>query len=423
MSRRTVSLNEDDVMRAQEREQKAVGDARKDRDAKFKETWRVPPRYEVRRMLGSGAYGNVCEAKDREGKRRVAIKQARHLLDDLMDAKRILREVAILSMLDHRHVVKMYDVIVPENLKRFNELYIVLEVCDSDLKKLCRADVHLSPLHITSLLYNLLAGLHYIHSAGIWHRDLKPANCLVNEDCCVKICDFGLARAIGSSSLGPDLDEGGDREKRQLTGHVVTRWYRAPELILLQDSYTVAIDMWSVGCIYAELLGMLEGVKFADRAPLFPGHTCFPLSPHAGHKTDTKYYTKGQRDQMAMIVNLLGTPSAEDIAWIDGDDAQGYMRCFGKKEGTGVLSRFSILDPVGAELLDSMLVFNPFKRVGVRQALDHRLFRKIRDRKVETVAPEPVTLDFETEASLDEQTLRRFFLREVSKFHPREVTL
>merc|ERR1719215_1795577 len=102
-------------------------------------------------------------------------------------------------------------------------------------------------------------------------------------------------------------------EKRHLTEHVVTRWYRAPELCLLQGNYTAAIDVWSVGCIYAELLGLLEGTKYENRAPLFPGHTCFPLSPHEAHKNDTKYYTKGTRDQLSMICNLIGTPSEEDI--------------------------------------------------------------------------------------------------------------
>merc|ERR1719258_1034089 len=91
----------------------------------------------------------------------------------------------------------LYDIVAPSNMRTFEELYIVMEICDSDLKKLCRTDVTLSHLHINTLLYNLLVGLKYLHSAGIYHRDLKPANCLVNQDCSVKICDFGLSRAIG----------------------------------------------------------------------------------------------------------------------------------------------------------------------------------------------------------------------------------
>ncbi|CAE7938703.1 MPK4 [Symbiodinium necroappetens] len=196
---------------------------------------------------------------------------------------------------------------------------MVMEICDSDLKKLCRTDVTLTPLHINTLLYNLLVGLKYLHSAGIYHRDLKPANCLVNQDCSVKICDFGLSRAIEAAEQPhlhalPNTPRGeGDHDavpgvphtqrlKRNLTGHVVTRWYRAPELILLQENYTEAIDIWSVGCIYAELLGMLEGTRTQDRGPLFPGSSCFPLSPDHKHKTDYKYHTPGA--QLAVLLHL-----------------------------------------------------------------------------------------------------------------------
>ncbi|CAE7391602.1 MPK7, partial [Symbiodinium natans] len=196
--------------------------------------------------------------------------------------------------------VQIYDIVAPSNIHTFDELYMVMEICDSDLKKLCRTDVTLTPLHINTLLYNLLVGLKYLHSAGIYHRDLKPANCLVNQDCSVKICDFGLSRAIEAAEQPhlhalPNTPRGeGDHDavpgvphtqrlKRNLTGHVVTRWYRAPELILLQENYTEAIDIWSVGCIYAELLGMLEGTRTQDRGPLFPGSSCFPLSPDHKH--------------------------------------------------------------------------------------------------------------------------------------------
>lgn len=132
-----------------------------------------------------------------------------------------------------------------------------------------RTPVFLSELHVKTLLYNLLVGLKYVHSAGIYHRDLKPANCLVNQDCSVKICDFGLARTVDKPAANQKLPASprGEQEvvgvphtknmKKQLTGHVVTRWYRAPELILLQENYTEAIDVWSVGCIFAELMNMI----------------------------------------------------------------------------------------------------------------------------------------------------------------------
>lgn len=143
--------------------------------------WKVPDRYEVRHLVGAGSYGHVCEAFDHVKRKIVAIKKIHRVFEDLVDCKRILRELAILNRLSHDNVVKLTDICVPDDLNKFDELYIVLELADSDFKKLCRTPVFLSELHIKTLLYNLLVGLKYIHSAGIYHRDLKPANCLVNQ--------------------------------------------------------------------------------------------------------------------------------------------------------------------------------------------------------------------------------------------------
>merc|ERR1712007_47451 len=351
--------------------------------------------------------------------RLVAIKRIGHMFEDLIDCKRILREISILHKLDHENVVRIYDLPQPASLSSFDELYIVMEICDSDLKKLFRTDVELTQLHINTLLYNTLVGLKYIHSAGIFHRDLKPANCLINQDCSVKICDFGLSRAIGDeqdhlvalpntprgeSGEGPHampIVPSTARMKRHLTGHVVTRWYRAPELILLQENYTQAIDVWSVGCIYAELLGMLEGTKTDDRGPLFPGSSCFPLSPDNKHKTDYRFHTRGKHDQLNMIFNLLGTPSEADISQLERDDAKRYIRCFQHREG---------------DILAKMLRFNPQERVNVDRALCHRLFEGIRDETREKLSDIHVTLEFEKEPDLDESLLRRYFCKEIRRY-------
>lgn len=397
--------------------------------------WKIPSRYGVKQLIGTGSYGSVCEAFDHEQKRLVAIKRIAHMFEDLIDCKRILREIAILSKLQHEHIVAIYDIVAPKDMNTFDELYMVMEICDSDLKKLCRTDVTLTALHINTLLYNLLVGLKYLHSAGIYHRDLKPANCLVNQDCSVKICDFGLSRAIGDEQpylhALPNTPRGeGEAEappvpgvphtqrlKRHLTGHVVTRWYRAPELILLQENYTEAIDIWSVGCIYAELLGMLEFTKTQDRGPLFPGSSCFPLSPDHKHKTDYRFHTRGKHDQLNMIFNLLGTPSEKDIEQLERDDAKRYIRCFAQREGEGLHSKFPQVDEEAIQLLDQMLRFSPRERVAVTSALDHRLFQDVRDPIKETTAPSFITLEFEKEPDLDEVLLRKYFCKEIRKYH------
>jgi mitogen-activated protein kinase 1/3 len=411
-------------------------------------SWKIPQdKYEVKQLIGTGSYGSVCEALDKEKNRLVAIKKIGHMFEDLIDCKRILREIAILSKLQHDNIVAIYDIPEPlPALASFQELYIVMEICDSDLKKLCRTDVTLTMLHINTLLYNLLVGLKYLHSAGIYHRDLKPANCLVNQDCSVKICDFGLSRAIGDeqSQHLQDLpntprtgEEGGDdnrtvpivpgtaRLKRHLTGHVVTRWYRAPELILLQENYTEAIDIWSVGCIYAELLGMLEGTKTEDRGPLFPGSSCFPLSPDHKHKTDYKFHTRGKHDQLNMIFNLLGTPPEDDIERLEREDAKRYIKCFAARQGDGIQSKFPHVDKTSCDLLEKMLQFNPKQRIIVDQALDDPIFvvqpAPIRDISKEKCASKMVTLEFEKELDLDEKLLRVYFGKEIASINSSNV--
>jgi len=398
-------------------------------------SWQVPPRYDVRQIIGTGAYGSVCEAFDHEHNRLVAIKRVDDMFEDLTDCKRVLRECAILSKLHSENVVALYDIVAPRDMNTFEELYMVMEICDTDLKKLCRTDVSLTALHINTLLYNLLVGLNYLHSAGIYHRDLKPANVLVNQDCSVKICDFGLSRAIHDAKLDledlPNTPRGYDgaqqlvpvgrhtqRLTRALTRHVVTRWYRAPELILLQEHYSEAIDIWSVGCIYAELLGMLEGTRVQDRGPLFPGSSCFPLSPARRHRTDHRFHTRGSHDQLNVIFDLLGTPTAEQVGQLERDDAKRYVRCSAERAGRGFASKFPHVNNGAIELLEMTLRFCPQERATVAALLDHPELREVRDPARETKASHFISLNFEKEPDLDQWLLRKHFLDEARRYHP-----
>jgi len=407
--------------------------------------WHMPSRYKVVELIGSGSYGSVCQATDsgKPGEEElVAIKRCKKLFQDVIDCKRILREINILADLNHPNVVRVKDVFIDKwDINNFDELYIVMEICDADLKKLCKQDVNLTALHIKMLLYNLLVGLKYVHSAGIYHRDLKPANCFVNQDCTVKIGDFGLSRAIGGEhnhlSHLPHTPRGEDdnsppqpapavpptaRLRKNLTGHVVTRWYRAPELILLQEDYTEAIDVWSVGCIFAELLGMLEGMHYLDRGPLFPGSSCFPLSPDHKHKSDYKYHTQGKQDMLNKIFNTLGTPSKEDKATITRDDAKRYLEQFADRKGAGLQNHLAEVgcrpDDDSLDVMAKMLHFNYLKRITVAEALDHPLFSEIRTAEKETTSPSVINLPFEKEADLDEPLLRKYYWQEVGKYHP-----
>lgn len=246
-----------------------------------------------------------------------------NIFEDETDCKRILREVTLLRKLRHPCVVELIEICLPKDPESFTTIYVVMEFAESDLKKILKSTINLEILHIQTIVYNLLCAIKYLHESKVIHRDLKPANILVNEDCSIKLCDYGLARSItgvetaehyilkvqedkeetmNADRTEPKLmlgaksthdaemkdvkvDEKGEEivpkkddmrarllktkdmrknMKRELTGHVVTRWYRAPEIILLEKDYGPAIDIWAVGCIFAELLGMMK-----ENAPTF----------------------------------------------------------------------------------------------------------------------------------------------------------
>ena len=152
--------------------------------------------FEIKKQIGTGSYGKVCEALHLPSGQKVAIKKILNLFEDAIDTKRLLREIQILKQLNNPNIVKLYDILEPSEPKSFKSLYLILEHAQSDLKKLLKSSMFLTELHIQTIVYNLLSGLKYLHSARIIHRDIKPANILINEDCSIKICDFGLARSI-----------------------------------------------------------------------------------------------------------------------------------------------------------------------------------------------------------------------------------
>lgn len=158
--------------------------------------WEVGDDYECVKLLGQGSYGAVVSAIHKPTGKKVAIKRMDGVFEDEVDCKRILREINLLRKLEHPYVINILDVIDPKNHETFDSLYVVLELAESDLKKVIKSAIHLQIKHISTVVYNLLCAVKYLHSANVIHRDLKPANVLVNEDCSVKICDFGLARSI-----------------------------------------------------------------------------------------------------------------------------------------------------------------------------------------------------------------------------------
>lgn len=231
-----------------------------------KHTFTVDKRYDMIRVIGSGAYGVVISAKDSHCKSStnssVAIKMVPKAFSDEIDAKRILREIKLLNHFRHDNIVSLIDMMPPnvKYLEDFTDVYLVTELMETDLHRIIYSKQKLSIDHVQYFIYQVLRGLKYIHSCHVLHRDLKPSNLLVNSNCDLKICDFGLARGMHSPESISKSD--GKTPTLLLTEYVVTRWYRAPEIMLACHEYSYQIDVWSVGCIFAELI---------LRKPYFPG--------------------------------------------------------------------------------------------------------------------------------------------------------
>uniref|UniRef100_A0A7N5ZVU6 Mitogen-activated protein kinase n=1 Tax=Anabas testudineus TaxID=64144 RepID=A0A7N5ZVU6_ANATE len=210
----------------------------------------VGPRYTNLSYIGEGAYGMVCSASDNLTSQRVAIKKISPF-EHQTYCQRTLREIKILLRFHHENIIGINDILRARHIDQMRDVYIVQTLMETDLYKLLKSQ-RLSNDHVCYFLYQILRGLKYIHSANVLHRDLKPSNLLINTTCDLKICDFGLARIAD-----PEHDHTGF-----LTEYVATRWYRAPEIMLNSKGYSKSIDIWSVGCILAEML---------SNKPIFPG--------------------------------------------------------------------------------------------------------------------------------------------------------
>ncbi len=208
--------------------------------------------------------------------------------------------------------------------------------------------------------------------------------------------------------------------KQVLSHHVVTRWYRAPELILIQNNYTSAIDFWSLGCIFGELMTLLKDncVNPYDRKPLFPGKSCFPLSPPRDQTSIPRTnhgYPVDSRDQLNLIFDVIGTPLDEDMDFITDQHAKEYLKSFEKKPKKNLRERFMGSSEESLDLLLRMIEFNPNKRISIRECFEHPFFVKVRDIRMEVISNYTLNLDYENfELTVNE--LRNRFIDVINKF-------
>lgn len=259
------------------------------------------------------------------------------------------------------------DLIPPVSFSQFNDVYIVMDLMDTDLRSIIRSQQELSDSNIQYFIYQILRGLKYIHSANVLHRDIKPSNILVSAEMDVKLCDFGLSRAVDF-----------ENDPTMSTPYVATRWYRAPELLLMWDKTSRAMDIWSVGCILAEMLDQPK----PKRRVLFPG--------------------KNYLNQIDLILDVVGTPKESEIRGCSKGKQYMKTRPYRPKKDWKTL--FPEASCEALDLLDKMLQFDPMKRITTEEALMHPYLADMHDPSDEPVCE--TAFDFQYAQDMSEIELK-----------------
>jgi len=294
--------------------------------------------YKRLNTIEEGTYGVVHRAQDQDTGKVVALKKIKMEKTSGSFPITSLREINILMAIDHPNIVKLKEIVIGEDLK---SIYMVMEYLDHDMKMLLgQMKQPFRQSEVKTLMRQLLSAVDALHKGWILHRDLKTSNLLYSNNGVLKICDFGLARKYGSP-IG------------RYTELVVTLWYRSPELLLGSKRYSEAVDMWSVGCIFAE---------FLTRKPLFPGRT--------------------EMAQIEKIFDLLGSPSKEQWPEFENLPHAKNFR-WAKNKRSKLRAKFPkqnfgggfYLDDMGFDLLTKLLAFDPKKRISAEEALNHEWFR------------------------------------------------
>ncbi|WJX32008.1 Cyclin-dependent kinase C-1 [Trifolium repens] len=300
--------------------------------------------FEKLQQIGEGTHGQVYMAREIKTGEIVALKKIR------MDNKRegfpmtAIREIKILNKLHHENVIKLKEIVTspvrekddqgrPDENKYKGGIYMVFEYMDHNLKQLVdRPGMRFTIPQIKCYMRQLLTGLHYCHVNQVLHRDIKGSNLLIDNEGNLKLADFGLARSFSNE------------HNANLTNRVITLWYRPPELLLGATRYGPAVDMWSVGCIFAELL---------HGKPIFPG--------------------KDEPEQLNKIFELCGAPNEANWPGVQNTPLYNQFKpTIPMKRRLGeVFRRF---DPNALDLLEKMLTLDPAQRILAKDALDAEYF-------------------------------------------------
>merc|ERR1740117_2040051 len=277
-------------------------------------------------------------------------------------------------LMGHENIIKLLNVLKADNDQ---DIYLITDYMESDLHAVIRANI-LEEIHKQYIIYQLLKSLKFMHSGQMLHRDIKPSNILLNSDCRVKVCDFGLARSL--------VQQTDNATNPVLTDYVATRWYRAPEILLGSTSYTKGVDIWSVGCILGELL---------SGKPIFPG-------------TSTM-------NQLDRIMEVTGRPSPDDVDAIKSPFAATMLESLPMSRPRPLNEMFPSASVEALDLLRLCLNFNPSKRISAKDALRHPYVVQFHNPEDEFDCDRVIRIPIDDNTKLTVQDYRERLYNEVLK--------
>eukprot|EP00500_Bicosoecida_sp_ms1_P004548 CAMPEP_0203815314 /NCGR_PEP_ID=MMETSP0115-20131106/9954_1 /ASSEMBLY_ACC=CAM_ASM_000227 /TAXON_ID=33651 /ORGANISM="Bicosoecid sp, Strain ms1" /LENGTH=356 /DNA_ID=CAMNT_0050724211 /DNA_START=300 /DNA_END=1370 /DNA_ORIENTATION=+ len=331
-------------------------------------------KYEITQKLGKGAYGIVWKAIDKRTRHTVALKKCFDAFRNATDAQRTYREIMYLQELaGHDNIIRMLNIVRAENDR---DIYLVFDYMETDLHAVIRANI-LEDIHKQYIIYQLLKSLYYMHTGELLHRDIKPSNLLLNSDCHIKLCDFGLCRSVAETS---------STATPVLTDYVATRWYRAPEILLGSTRYGKGVDMWSLGCILGE---MLTG------KPIFPGNSTM--------------------NQLDRILEVTGRPSADDVASIKSPFAATMLESLSPTRPRALSEMFPTASAEALDLLRLCLQFNPDKRITAHQALRHPYVAQFHNVDDEPACPRIIKIDIDDNTKYTFADYREKLYKEIAR--------